>query len=105
MLAREDDPCRGQCRRDGENSQANLGSKEEVLGFLKLVWLELGFSVGHWEIFVREGLEENREKTENKKGEKRKVTDGEKECEVMRTIYSGKKKMVWESFKDTIVRD
>ena len=71
LLAREDDPCRGQRERNDQNSQANLGSEEEVGCFRRRVLDYLRVSVRHCEIFW-ERNEENRGETE-RKTEKRKV--------------------------------
>ena len=62
LFAGEDDPCSCQCRTESQDSQANLSSKEKVLGFQRWVLLELGCGSLHWKILRRKVIEENRVK-------------------------------------------
>ena len=100
LLASEHHPCCSQCSRNYQDSQANLGSKDNLLGFQRWVLRKLGFSAIHCEVFQKKKTKGSRRQSKYKagtgeinRGQRNAKADGriERECEVNGRIYSRKK--------------
>lgn len=68
LPASEHHPCCSQCSRNYQNSQANLGSKNNLLCFQRWVLRKLGFSASHCEIFQKKRVKSCRRQSKNKAG-------------------------------------